>query len=297
MPARTHTGLDGEGVGRLLRESAAARVAGLAGLWSLVGLASGLLRFAAGDAGPPGRALWTQIAHGWTAGVLWVPLTLLVVALHRRFPLERKGWRRPLAVHGGASLAVPLAYNLAFALLRPGAVAGGVLEVALAGYLRWLHITVAVYWGILALDRWWLGASGAGESPAERETTARDPERPGRGNDPLARVPVRKGSRTRVVEADEIVWIEGAGDYVRIHTADASLLASRRLGELAERLDPERFLRIHRSTIVNLERVRSYRPLGHGDYRVVLRGGTELKVSRTRGRAFRERVRSGRAPS
>ncbi len=287
--------VESHGLARLVPRSPGARFAALVGFWSLVGLVAALQRIAAGALGAGAASAWARLAHGWASGLLWVPLTLLIVAIHRRFPFRRAAWRRSLVVHVSASLTVPLLYNLGFTLLPGPASAGeGVVSASVQGYLRWLHINVLVYWCIVALDRWRVQVSSAEPGGSMADADGSVPGGTERSH--LTRIPVRTAGRVRVIETGEIAWIEGAGDYIRIHTDGESTLASRRLGDLAERLDPERFLRIHRSTIVNLDRIESYRPLGHGDYRLVLRCGTRLKVSRSRGRAFRRRLAPDQTP-
>lgn len=278
----------GAGLARLEPSSAAGKLTVLTLWWSLVGIVWGLQEIATAAIGSGSARPWTELADGWVSGLVWVPITLLIVALHRRFPIQRDRWRRTVVVHLLASLAVPFLYNLVVPLLRPDGASEGWLASAATGYLRWLHITVAVYWAILALDRWRFGRAPADVAEASGFAGERDSE--DERSLPLTRVPIRKNGRIRVIETERIAWIEGAGDYVRIHSDDGTFLASKRLADLAERLDPRTFFRIHRSTIVNLDRIRSYRPLGHGDYRVILRGGEELRVSRTRGNAFRERL-------
>jgi two-component system LytT family response regulator len=82
------------------------------------------------------------------------------------------------------------------------------------------------------------------------------------------------------VRVEEIDWLEAAGVYVRVHTADKMWLHRISLSELEAKLDPRQFLRIHRSTIVNRQRVKELQPHSHGDYLMVLHDGTELKLSR-----------------
>jgi len=92
---------------------------------------------------------------------------------------------------------------------------------------------------------------------------------------------IKTGSRITFVEADAIDWVEAAGDYVRLHTAEKVHLLRETMSGMEERLDPDRFLRIHRSTIINTERLKELRPYGNSEYIVVLDDGTELKLSRT----------------
>jgi two-component system, LytTR family, response regulator len=91
-------------------------------------------------------------------------------------------------------------------------------------------------------------------------------------------IPDREG--VRVVPVEEIDWIEAQDYYVEVHSAGRSYLLRRSLKQLEERLDPRRFARVHRSAIVNLARIQSLRPATHGERDLVLRDGTQLKLSR-----------------
>ncbi len=97
---------------------------------------------------------------------------------------------------------------------------------------------------------------------------------------PLDRILVKARDRVLLVELAEVDWIEAEGNYVRLHAGSAAYLVRWKIGSLEERLDPRRFARIHRSTVVNLERVQELRPWFAGDLLVVLKDGTELKLSR-----------------
>lgn len=103
----------------------------------------------------------------------------------------------------------------------------------------------------------------------------------------LRRVAVQRGDRVVFVETDEIDWIEAAGNYVCLHVQGRKYLLRVTLAEMERRLDPRRFVRVHRSRIVNAERVRELQPLGSGDCRLVLVDGTALVSSRTYGKERR----------
>ena len=98
-----------------------------------------------------------------------------------------------------------------------------------------------------------------------------------------ARVPdrllVRSGQRMAFVPVESIDWIEGAGNYARLHTGDGTHLLRGSLADLEERLRPRGFLRIHRSTIVNAARVIGMRHWSGGTHVVELEDGTELRVT------------------
>jgi len=85
---------------------------------------------------------------------------------------------------------------------------------------------------------------------------------------------------------EEIDWLEAADHYVHIHMGRESHLVRETLQSLEDRLDPSRFLRIHRSTLVNVDRIQELQPLFHGDYVVKLLDGTELSLSRS----YREKL-------
>ncbi|MCI0698486.1 LytTR family DNA-binding domain-containing protein [candidate division KSB1 bacterium] len=112
------------------------------------------------------------------------------------------------------------------------------------------------------------------------------PKQPNNTSDPLDCLMIKDGGRVLFLRVEEIDWIEGAGVYVQVHTAGKTWLHRISLSELEAKLDARQFLRIHRSTIVNLQKVRELHPHSHGDFLVVLHDGTELKLSRS----YRQKV-------
>lgn len=122
-----------------------------------------------------------------------------------------------------------------------------------------------------------------------RSALEAEPDAAGRTDPSLAgstlrdRIVVKMGSRTRLLPLDEVDWIAAEGNHARLHCrgGEARHLVHRSLGELAGALDPRRFVRIHRSAIVNLDRVRELRTDDHRDYTVLLESGHTLRLSRT----------------
>ncbi len=102
----------------------------------------------------------------------------------------------------------------------------------------------------------------------------------------LERIVVKSSGRIVFVRVADIHWIEAAGNYVRLHTDERVHLLRETMNRLEKRLDPDRFLRIHRSTIVNLEAVKELQPWFHGEYAVILSDGNKLTMSRT----YRDRL-------
>lgn len=96
----------------------------------------------------------------------------------------------------------------------------------------------------------------------------------------LDRLVVKSGGKVTLLPVGEIEWIDAEGDYVRIHVGKTWHLLRETMKNLEDQLDAARFVRIHRSTIVNLEKVKELQPFFRGEYVVVLHNGTTLKLSR-----------------
>jgi two-component system, LytTR family, response regulator len=102
----------------------------------------------------------------------------------------------------------------------------------------------------------------------------------GAGAKHLARLAVKEGGRIFFLSAAELDWIEAQGNYVRLHAGRESHLLRETMDGLEAKLDPEEFLRIRRSTLVRVERIKELHPLFNGEYTVVLHDGTRLVSSR-----------------
>lgn len=96
----------------------------------------------------------------------------------------------------------------------------------------------------------------------------------------LKRVAVKSGGRVFFLKAEDIEWIEAADNYVELHIGAKSHLVRETLSSMESKLDPAVFVRIHRSTIVNVDRIKELQPHFHGEYAVLLHDGTRLMLSR-----------------
>jgi two-component system, LytTR family, response regulator len=112
----------------------------------------------------------------------------------------------------------------------------------------------------------------------------------------VRRFAVREREKAIFVAAAAVDWIEAADDYVELHAGGETHLLRERLAELEKRLDPRQFARIHRSTIVNIDRVRELCRLLRGDSVVVLVDGTRLRLSRSRRDEFERRLTGSPRP-
>ena len=101
----------------------------------------------------------------------------------------------------------------------------------------------------------------------------------------LERLVVKSVGRVFFLKTDEIDWIEASGNYLKLHVGRESHLIRETMNGIEAKLNPDKFLRIHRSTVVNIDRIKELHPMFSGDYAVILRSGTELTLSRN----YRER--------
>jgi two-component system LytT family response regulator len=108
-------------------------------------------------------------------------------------------------------------------------------------------------------------------APSEKKTAAY-----------LTRFMIKAAGRVLFLKAEEVDWIAADDYYVKLHAGRKTHMLRETLSDLETRLDPEKFIRIHRSTIVNIERIKELHPHFNGEYLVILQDGTELKLSRSR---------------
>jgi len=222
------------------------------GFWTLLGLVSGAQLHLANQrfaVHPP--SWWLALATGLSHWYLWGLLALVVAWLGRRFQVDRASFGRHFFIHLGASLDL--------ALLQ---------LVAAVGVQDLLHAAAAILAVVHALD-YHADLEQHRVHAAVREV-----------RHPAERLLVADNGRSFFVRTSDVDWMEAARNYVRLHVGDRTHLLRATLGALEQRLDPERFRRISRSALVNLDRVREVQPWFHGDAVVILEGGARLALSR-----------------
>lgn len=257
--------------------------------WALVVLVAGTAqRYSSG-----GLAWSTAMYPPALAGAIWCGLTFVALWAADRFVLDRDHPNHWI-LHGAVALAIPFVLNatyigVTYALMNVGSVSvGRFSRETTSAALQWLHVNAGVYFAIVLLRQAYTrtqrldSANGAGQPTngpftEAAKTVASEP-----------RFEVRSGRTLSYVTASEILWIEGAGDYVRVHTATGDHLIDDRLRDLERKLAAFGFIRVHRSAIVNLGHVRELDPRTKTDWVVVLEDGTRVNVSRGR----RSEVRS-----
>ncbi len=96
----------------------------------------------------------------------------------------------------------------------------------------------------------------------------------------LDRIMIKANGRVYFVKTDEIDWIEAAGNYLKLHCGNKNHMIRETMSNMEEKLDPDQFFRIHRSIIVNIEKIKELQPWFHGDYMITLLDGQKLTMSR-----------------
>jgi two-component system LytT family response regulator len=106
------------------------------------------------------------------------------------------------------------------------------------------------------------------------------------------RLVVKTGKKTLLLQPEQISWVQAEKDYVRLHQGAESFLVRSTIQSMAEKLDPTLFMRVHRSTIVNLNHVKEMKPLNSGDYEILMDDERRLTLSRGYRNQLREMLRS-----
>jgi two-component system LytT family response regulator len=119
------------------------------------------------------------------------------------------------------------------------------------------------------------------QAQTERKQIAALLENVARKSPYLERLVVKTGGRIIFLKTGEVDWIQADDKYAHLHTGHKSYLVRQTLGVLEAQLDPQKFVRIHRSAIVNIERIKELQPMFTGDHTVVLENGTKLTLSRS----------------
>ena len=260
--------------------------AAIAGAWTVVAMAAAvqavaLVRLA-------GR---TDMASAILARLsilpVWALATPLILRSAGRFPVVHAD-RRPslaaVAVHlGFGSLFIVLS-NLVIrvpATFAPVADGGGIdmlVRSTMQGVAEYFPPALVVYGVIVAIGHW----------RSHRATLPPTPQ-------PVPDVPstnghltVRQWNRVHLVRVDDIDFVEAEDNYVVVHAASRAYKGRDRISDVESQLDARRFVRIHRSTIVHIEKIREVQPLTHGDHAVILRDGKVLRVARSRRQALGE---------
>jgi DNA-binding LytR/AlgR family response regulator len=244
------------------------------GVWSVVTVAAALQTVVLARASG-GSDLVGALARRLAILPLWIAVTPLVLRSATRFPLVDHG-RRPRWRHVALHLALGTLFVVAanVVIRVPDAIARGVapmLRDTAAGLAEFMPLALLVYLTIVVAGQLPLLAAPVAAAASDA-TAAAPPEC----------LTVHQWDRVHLVRLADIDWIEAEGNYVVVHAAGRRYRGRERISDVETRLDARRFVRIHRSTIVPVARVREVQPLHHGDHAVILHGGQVLRVARSR---------------
>lgn len=238
---------------------------------------------------------WQAAVWETSSGLLALLLVPLVVLFTRRFPLHQDTWRRHLPWYLPASLAWSLLHVLGMVALRKLAYATQGMQYDFGNwplelfyeYLKDVREFVGTVVLIHAYRFILLRLQGE-----VRLLDEPDVGPPVDAIDRPERFLVRKLGKEFLVAANDIEWIQAAGNYANLRVRGRDYPLRTTIAGVEIRLDPQRFARVHRSYIVNLDQVAMIEPLESGDARVHLKDGTTLPCSRRYRNELRERVGS-----
>lgn len=234
-------------------------------------------------------AAWEPWVWESSSSILILALIPFVIALERRWAFRFDTWRHSLPRHLLATLPFSLVHVMGMVALRKMAyaLAGGHYEFgAHFGYeylkdFRAYFLIIA----LLCLSHLWL-IRWQGEARLLAEPDVGQPAEP---IERPERFLVRKLGREFLLNASEIEWLQAAGNYVNLHVRGRDYPLRTTMAAIQQRLDPARYVRVHRSYFVNLDHLAQIEPLETGDARLTLRDGATVPCSRRHRAALRER--------
>jgi hypothetical protein len=213
-----------------------------------------------------------EAARILAAALLGAIATPVLTMLTRRFPLVCADRWRHAAIHlaGNACLAFLLIVASCF-------LAAWGFERHLVPSLGDVRNQLVANWTLLVFALCALTAITQVIRFVQETAQAKNPVA---NAERLARIPIKTGGRLRLVDQSQIDWVEAQGNYVALHAGSQMQLVRRTLTDFASELDNNRFVRIHRSMLVAIDRIHEMQPLPNGDATLRLEEGRELRVSR-----------------
>ncbi len=259
----------------------------VAGFWGLAAFLSAIQIYFR-DRARGFSPAWSEVLlANLLAWLPWLLIAPFALAMERRFPVS--GSRRNLLLHVALAAAASTIFLLYLTLFhwfyldgQGWPASAGALAGAYSEKLGRFFLTCVLLYGAIHMASFAYRTRRAflAEGPAKPAGAPAEPAEPA---EPIV---VRSIGMVEKIDPAGVSWIEGCGNYARLHLGSRSVLLRRTLASLADELAP-RFARVHRSAIVNLSRVAALRRLTHGEAVLVLEDGHELKVSRT----YRDQLR------
>ena len=237
-------------------------------------------------------AAWEPWVWEWTSALVTLVLLPGVIAMERRSPIRFDNWSRNLPLH--------LLASVPFSLLHvAGMIASRGPAYAIAGshydfgpwwfnfgyeYLKDVRVYFLILGTLVLYRLWWLRLQGEAKLLVTPDEGApvEPVERP-------ERFLVRKLGKEFLLNASEIEWLQASGNYVNLHVRGRDYPLRATMAGIEGRLDPARFVRVHRSHFINLDYLAEIEPLENGEARLRMRDGATIPCSRRYRNALRER--------
>jgi hypothetical protein len=231
-----------------------------------------------------GFAAWEPVVWEFSSNLVLLALVPAVVAFERRVPFALDNWRRALPLHALASVGFSLLHVLGMVGLRKAAYAWQGLVYDFGDWPRELAYEYLKDWRaytgvlvVLALYRLLMlrlqGEARLLDAPDDATPPMEPVDRPDR-------FLVRKLGKEFLLAAGDIEYLQASGNYVNLHVRGRAYPLRATMAGIAPRMDPARFVRVHRSYMVNLDCLAEIEPLDTGDARLTLRDGSRLPCSR-----------------
>ena len=227
---------------------------------------------------------WEPVAWEWSSNLVFLALVPLVVWFTRRVPLHLDTWRRALPLHLLASIAWSALHVVGMVAVRKAVYAMQGAQYDFGDWPReflyeYLKDVRSYAGGVATIEvyRWFLRRL---QGEASLLASSDDVPAPVPGERP-ERFLVRKLGKEFLIAANEVESAQAAGNYVNLHLRGRDYPLRSTMSAVEQMLDPARFVRVHRSWIVNLDAIAEIEPLDTGDARVRMRDGRMLPCSRT----------------
>jgi len=226
---------------------------------------------------------------GWlVCGYSWGILTVPVLRFLRRFSLERLGWSKLMLWHIPAAIVFSLLQLGIYVLIATtlfGGPGNGIWEFYKLIVVKEFQSSFLVYFAIIfasiAYKRLFgLESSSSSESVEPAVIVADNAHQNGNRPAFLSRISIKENGRISLVDTDSVDWVESYGNYVLIHTPDRRYIYRETMAAMEKKLDPAAFVRIRRSTMVRIDRIKELRPVLNGEFDVVLKNDKVLTSTR-----------------
>ena len=216
--------------------------------------------------------------------LLWIGIALFINSFRQRVPMfsrEQPNW---WLIHGALSLVIGLVHMLFDTAFLWLALSGGfnLIDAYLEKLLRWLPYEILGYWACLGIF-----------TAVARREFVHDSTLPTDSRDYLSRFPIKTDEGIRIIKVDDISWIEAYDNYVLIWQDREHFIIKSTMNKLEQTLNPQAFIRTHRSAIVNLNHVDSLVNDESGQVCARLHGGKLIPISRRRRGKVRKLLSNG----